>query len=46
MPLLLPFTAGRVANMVDPDQAPRSVAHELGLRCLLRPEGSNTYGEY
>ena len=29
-------TVGRVANSVDPDQTPRSVASDLGLHCLIR----------
>ena len=35
-------TVGRVANSVDPDQTPRSVASDLGLLCLLRPICPNT----
>ena len=34
--------AGQVANSVDPDQTPRSVASVLGLHCLLRPVCPNT----
>ena len=29
--------AGSVANIVDPDQTPRTAASEQGLHCLLRP---------
>ena len=38
--------AGWVANSVDPDETPRSVASHLGLYCLLRPVCPNTYGKY
>ena len=34
---LLPETAGQVANSVDPDQMPHSVAFDLGLHRLLGP---------
>ena len=32
-----------VANIVDPDETPRSAASHLGLHCLLRPVCLNTY---
>ena len=28
-----------VANSIEPDQTPHSVASDLGLHCLLRPVG-------
>ena len=31
------YSAGCVANNVDPDQTKRYVASDLGLHCLLRP---------
>ena len=34
-----------MANSVDPDETRRSVASHLGLHCLLRPVGPNTYGK-
>ena len=33
-----------MANNVDPDQMPHSVASDLGLHCLLRPVCPNIYG--
>ena len=33
-----------MANSVDPDEKPRSVASHHGLHCLLRPISPNTYG--
>ena len=30
---------------MDPDQALRSVASDMGLHCLLRPVSPNTYNE-
>ena len=30
-------SAGQVANIVDPDQMPRSAAFNMGLHCLLKP---------
>ena len=38
--------AGWVANSVDPDETPHSVASHLGLYCLLMPVCPNTYGKY
>ena len=38
--------AGWLANSVDPDETPHSVASHLGLLCLLRPVCPNTYGKY
>ena len=40
--------AGTVANRVDPNEMPHSVASHLGLHCLLRPVclTINTYGKY
>ena len=35
-----------VANSVDPDQTPQNAASDLGLYCLLRPIGQNTYSKY
>ena len=35
-----------VANSVDPDETPHSVASHLGLHCLLRPVCQLTYGKY
>ena len=35
-----------MANSVDPDQMPHSVASDLGLHCLQKPICSNTYGYY
>ena len=35
-----------MANSVDPDQMPHSVASELGLNCLLRPVCPNIFGYY
>ena len=35
-------TVGGVANNVDPDQMPHSVASDLGLHCLLRLISPNT----
>ena len=35
-----------MANSVDPDEMPYSVASHLGLHCLLRPVCPNTYGKY
>ena len=43
---LLLKTDGWVANSVDPDQMPHTVASDLGLHCLLRPVCSNTKGYY
>ena len=34
-----------MANSVDPDEMPHSVASHLGLHCLLRPVSLNTYGK-
>ena len=34
-----------MANSVDPDETPHSAASHLGLHCLLRPVGPNTYGK-
>ena len=34
-----------VANRVDPDETPRSVASHLGLHFLLRPVCPNTYAK-
>ena len=33
-----------MANSVDPDEMPPSVASHMGLHCLLRPVGPNAYG--
>ena len=38
--------AGWVANKVDPDETPRSVASNPGLHCLLKPVCTNMYGIY
>ena len=38
--------ADRVANSADPDQTPRSAASDLGLHCLPRTIGPNTFGKY
>ena len=35
-----------MANSVDPDQMPHSVASDLGLHCLQRPIRPNTEGYY
>ena len=35
-----------MANSVDPDETPHSVASHLGLHCLLRLVNLNTYGKY
>ena len=35
-----------MANSVDPDQMPHSVASDLGLHCLQRPFCPNTYSYY
>ena len=35
-----------MANSVDPDEMPRSVASHLGLHCLLRHIYPNTYDKY
>ena len=35
-----------MANNVDPDQMPHSVASDLGLHCLLRLSCPNTLGNY
>ena len=35
-----------MANNVDPDETPHSVASHLGLYCLLRLVCQNTYGKY
>ena len=35
-----------MANSVDPDQMPHSVASDLGLHCLLRPVCPNTKDKY
>ena len=35
-----------MANSVDPDQMPHSVASDLGLHCLQRPICPNTLGYY
>ena len=35
-----------MANSVDPDQMPHSVASDLGLHCLLRPVYPNTKARY
>ena len=35
-----------MANSIDPDETPHSVASHLGLNCLLRPVCPNTYGKY
>ena len=35
-----------MANSVDPDETPHSVASHLGLYCLLRPVCPKTYGKY
>ena len=32
-----------IANSVDPDQMPHSVASDLGLHCLQKPTYPNTY---
>ena len=32
-----------MANSVDPDQMPQSVASDLGLHCLQRPIGPNFF---
>ena len=45
-PMLCLKIAGWVANSVDPDETPRSVASHLGLNCLLRHVCPNTYGKY
>ena len=37
LPVAVSLIAGRVANSVDPDQTPPSVASDLGLHCMLRP---------
>ena len=34
-----------MANSVDPDETPRTVASHLGLHCLLRPVCLNTYSK-
>ena len=34
-----------MANSVDHDEIPHSAASHLGLHCLLRPVGPNTYGK-
>ena len=39
-------TAGWMANSVDPDQMPHSVASDLGLHCLLRLACLNTKTVY
>ena len=40
--LLMCFkTVGRVANIVNRDQTPRSA--DVGLHCLLRPDGPKTF---
>ena len=38
-------TAGQVANSVDPDQMPHSVASDQGLHCLLKPICPNISGK-
>ena len=38
--------AGFVANIVDPDETPRSAESHLGLHCFLRPVCPNTYDKY
>ena len=35
-----------MANSVDSDEMPHSVASHLGLLCLLFPVCRNTYGKY
>ena len=35
-----------MANIVDPDRMPHSVASDLGLHCLQRPVHPNKYGYY
>ena len=35
-----------MANSVDPDQTPRSVASDLGLHCFLSPVFLNTQNKY
>ena len=35
-----------MANSVDPDQMPHSVASDLGLHCLQTPICPSTYGYY
>ena len=45
-PMLCLKTAGWVANSVDPDETPRSVASHLGLNCLRRPVCPNICGKY
>ena len=35
-----------MANSVDPDQTPHSVASDLGLHCLHWPICPNTWGYY
>ena len=35
-----------MANSVDPDQMPHSVASDLGLHCLPRPICPDTWGYY
>ena len=34
-----------MANSVEPDETPHSMASHLGLHCLLRPVCPNTYGK-
>ena len=34
-----------MANSVDPDEMLCSAASHLGLHCLVRPIGQNTYGK-
>ena len=45
-PMLCPKIPNWVANSVDPDEKPWSVASRLGLHSLLRPVCLNTYGDY
>ena len=45
-PVLCLKIAGWVANSVNPDETPHSVASHLGLYCLLRPVCPNIYGKY
>ena len=45
LPLMCIKTAKWVANSVDPDQMPHSVASKLGLQYLLRHVCLNIYGK-
>ena len=46
LPDVVSKTAGWMANSVDPDATPRSVASPLGLHYLLRHVCLRTYGKY